>query len=132
MPTAQTCAISYDGGDTYQGIRIVKVTWDWTSTDAGAVVAAGGAGVGSLTGRKFTGYLASFHTAPGSPTPSSYTITLYDDDDAPIATKAGASVTLPAENHTAGRDLLKTQLNIVISGAGDAKAGSAWAYIRTV
>jgi len=125
---AQTCAISYESCATYNGRMLVKVLWEWTSASGGAVVAAGGAGVGSLTGRKFTGYLASFHTAPGSPTPTSYTITLYDEDTRPIATKAGASTTV-AENHTAGHYLVNNTLNIVISSAGDEKAGSAWAYI---
>ena len=131
MPTAQTCAIDETNEDKlYNQRHLVKVTWSWTSTDGGAVVAAGAVGVGSTTKRGFTGYVASFHTAPGSPTPGGYTITLYDSDDRPIATKSGASTTI-VENHTAGHYTLKNKLDLVISGAGNAKAGTAWAYIIT-
>ena len=131
MAKAQTCVITESRGPRYEDGWLTKVTWDWLSTDAGVVAAAGAEGVGATTLREFTGYVASFHTVPdgGDTVPSSYTITLYDADGRPMAAKAGAS-TSAYENHTSGHYVVESKLNIVISGAGDAKGGTAYAYIK--
>ena len=124
----QTCTITPTSHDNYTDGRIVKILWEWKSATGGAVVAAGAVGVGSTTPRTYSGYVASFHTKPGATTPTAYTITLYDDDGRPISTKTSASTTV-VENHSAGHVIGGTKLSIVISSAGDAKTGSAWAYL---
>jgi len=135
MAVAQTCTITTEEKRQIdRDRRVFRITWEWTSATGGAVVAAGASGVGTDTYTAggipaLDGYVASFHTKPdGDATPSSYTITLYDDDGRPIAAKSGAS-TSAVENHSAGLYLCQNTLSIVISGAGDAKAGSAWVDI---
>jgi len=130
MPTAQTCTIT-EQRELYEDGWLTEIKWDWSSTDAGAVVAAGGAGVGSTTARKYTGYVGECNTVPdaGGTTPAGYTITFYDSIGKPLATKSGASTTA-FESHTAGHYVVNTTLNIAISGAGDAKGGIAHAYIK--
>lgn len=109
--------------------EIKKVTWDWLSTDAGAVV-------GAVTTNYYSGILSRVEWIPdgGATAPTaSYDTTLKNDDGVDLLSGLGAdrSATLPEyKNFGDGLGmLLKSKLTLAVSTAGDAKGGTVIAYI---
>ena len=125
MASVHACTITIsDPVPMYNQRHLVVVTWEWTSSDSGQTVTA----AVTTTPVQWTGYVAHFTTKPGSPTPSSYNITLKDSFGRTLASKSSASTTA-VETHTAGFYITDETLEIAIDSAGTAKQGTATAHI---
>ena len=115
--------------ETFNTIK--KITFAWTSENGG-----GDAGKASkTTTRAYTGEIIRCVTDPGVATPSdNYTVTVTDEDNTDVL--MGACVANRDEANT--EQVLASSLGCVandkltlnVSGAGNAKTGTVYLYIR--
>jgi hypothetical protein len=118
---AASCVITVADEKHYKTGMIRKIKWVCTADSAGALTNAV-----SKTAEQWTGWVSRFVTVPG--TCSGYTIALKDDLGISLASKSGASTTLP-EDHVAGYHICESTLELAVTGAGSGGTFTAYAWI---
>jgi hypothetical protein len=106
---------------------VKKVTFAWTSSAGGAA--------DKQTTNLYSGEVLRVVTVPGTGgvQPSAYSFTLLDDDGADVCFGNGATRSTTATEQIAAADLgivAGSKLFLHVTGAGSAKAGSVFVYIR--
>ena len=112
------------------GSGVDKISWDWASTDGGAVV-------GSASTDYYTGIIACIEMIPDAATTTptaAYTLTLKDDNGVDLLHGLGVgSATATATVAKVFGDGLgiavNTKLTMAVAAAGDAKGGILNVYI---
>lgn len=125
MPTAQVVTITPKDNK----LEVQKLTINWACTDGGAVV-------GAVTARKYTGFIYRAIWIPGAggdaPT-ALYDTTLKDEDGADVLGGLGAdrSATLPEyKSSVDGLGIvMDSTLTFAVANAGDGKKGTFIVYI---
>ena len=108
--------------------EIKKITWNWTCTDAGAVV-------GAVTSNIYSGVLhrVEFIPSPTNPPTALYDVTIKNDDGVDMLSGFGAdrSATLTeTKNAIDGLgDVVKSKVTLAVSNAGNATSGKVIIYI---
>jgi len=112
------------------GSGVDKISWEWASTDAGAVV-------GSATTDYYTGVIARMEMIPdaaGTTPTAAYTLTLKDDNGVDLLSGLGVgSATATATVSKVFGDglgiVVNSKLTMAVAAAGDAKGGILNIYI---
>jgi hypothetical protein len=109
---------------------VKKIHFAWVSDASGNVT-----GTGGLTTNYFSGELLRLVTVPngGGTDPTSYTATLLDSDGTDALMGGGATRSATVTEQVLGTSLgaiANSQLTLNISGAGNAKGGDLYVYIR--
>lgn len=106
---------------------VKKIKFAWTSDDA-AGTASG------TTTSYYTGKILGLATDPGATAPDdNYDITITDSDSVDVLMGAGANRDEATTEYVLSTSLgavVNSQLTINVSGAGNAKVGTAYLYIR--
>jgi hypothetical protein len=134
--TAQAVTITENPSVYGELEKLRKVTFDWTSTDAGVVADSTTAGQVNKTTQKYTGEIIRLITDPAGSTdaPSdNYDVIIKDDDGYDVLMGAGVDRDTANTEQVLASSLgcvYGSCLSLIIAAAGNAKKGKVILYIK--
>lgn len=107
------------------GLDMKLLRADWTSDASGNVN-------GTPSPNSYDGVAIALATKPGVATPTTYSVSFIDDQGLDLVCGLGVTRSISATEYIKAPlgAVAESQLTLNISGAGNAKQGTAWLWIR--
>ena len=124
--TAQAVTITEPDAGYSEFQKLRKIKWAWKCTDAGLVT-------GSVTTGKYTGEIVRLITKPVDGPTDNYDVAINDDDGVDVLMGAGIDRDTTNTEQKLASVLgvcVDSKLTLEITGAGNAKSGIVFLYIK--